>query len=153
MTFTVFSVALVFMFATIAAVEIYRALKRGHEKTLILLGSLIFSAILSLIISPSLSGIISRVVMNSAVRPMKEYKNLIRLYPSADASIEAVASGILSTLIFVILFFILKLIVSWVVAKIVNDIDEKNKAGDRRVESSFAHKNETFLSILLGTIE
>ena len=152
MTFTLFSVAIIFLFVTIAAIEIYRANSRGYVKTLISLGSLLFSALFSLIISPILSGSATGLVMDLVVRPIREYKDMIRAYQSFDALIEAAVSGVLSAVVFVILFFIVKWIVSAIVSKILKSIVADANYSDNKVRSSFLEKNERLISTTLGVV-
>lgn len=152
MTFTLFSVAILFLFATVAVIEIRRAVTHGFEKTLISLGSLIFSAIFSLIVSPLLADCVVGSIMDSFIRSIYGYRDLINNYPSYDYLIRVAMSSILSTVIFVILFFIVKGIVSLIVAKCIRKVIEENRVREDKVSSSFVEKNEKILNVALGLV-
>lgn len=154
MSFSLFSVIIIMIFAIIAAVEVYRGITRGFEKSLISLGALAVSTVISLIVSPALSGLVVSLVMRRIVRPIKMYQNLIRGYESYDAIIEAIAAAMVSTLFFVLLFFVIRLILSCILSTVIKRKmkPKENDPGFHMAKRSFCYRNNKLFGGIVGAV-
>ncbi|MBO5701614.1 MAG: hypothetical protein J6S71_04180 [Clostridia bacterium] len=82
---------------------------------------------------------------------MAEYRDIVSLYPSLDATVEVIASALLSTVIFVLLFFILRGL-SYLLCILIGSRAFKNKLDDPGYaeEKSYCGRNNKKLGALLG---
>ena len=108
MTFSAFSVAIILIFANAVTIGIYRGRQRGFFKSLIFLGSALFSVTVSIILSPAISNLISTAVFDNVLPGIKEYRSFVSAYSSLDDTLQAVATALISTLLFVLIFFIVR---------------------------------------------
>lgn len=152
MSFSLFSVIIIILFATIAAIEIYRGVTRGFSRALLALGSLLLSVVASLLFAPGLSGLIVGLVFKYAVRPMQAYQNLIKSYQSFDPIIEAIASALVSTLLFTLLFFLIRILLSLIVSAISRKLmtPKANDPGYCRAKKSFCYRHDRLLGGIAG---
>lgn len=153
MTFSIFSIAIIIIFACSSAISIYRGKERGFYKSLLFLGCSIFSITASIILSPILSALIVSPVFDYILHGIADYNNAVSLYSSLDATAEAVATALLSTLLFVILFFILRGL-SYLTCLLIGARAFKNRSDDPGYahEKSYCGRNSKKLGVLLGLV-
>jgi len=154
MSFTIFSVAIILIFATAAIIEIYRGIERGFQRTLIELGVIAVGIILSALISPLLSKAIVKPILDLTLRKMGFYESFISEFRSLDLLIEALVCIIISALLFMILFFILRGILGKLVMLFVGKAlkARKDDPGYSKENVSFFYKNNKVLGGILGAV-
>ena len=126
MTFTLFSVAVIFILAVNVFFGIYRGARRGFLKELVNVASLVTSLIISLLLTPIISQLISAAIMQ-VLKVMPFY---ISLFPNSiymDFLITGIAAIIISSVLFLVVMAVAKRLLG-IVFKIISRSKEKNKA-------------------------
>ena len=109
MTFTLFSVAILMVFAVIAGLEIYQGMKKGFFKAMVAFGMALLCMVISLILAPLLSDLIATTVL--AQYSSVEICNMLRVrYEIAGDLILPIISLLSSIVLFVVLFLVLMLL-------------------------------------------
>ena len=107
MTFTLLSVFVIFVFATIACVEICAAVRRGFHLSMISLGAVILSLFLSFPVTQGVSSLLSQYVM-SLVQDTEIYRAYAAKLPSLGDLLKNVLSMVIGTVLFIFIFWILR---------------------------------------------
>ena len=154
MTFSLFSIAILLIFFSVTATEVYRSIKKGFRKSLVSLGvailSVFFSSLLAFLISEIISAIVSYFVLNN----INEYLELVETYPWSSAFIDSLMGVILGILLFVPVFFATRGIIGWLVG-IVQKMLSKRFADTPAYcyeKDSFFDRNDKALSIVTGIV-
>lgn len=108
MTFSLFSVALIFILATAILGGAVRGIKRGFIKTLLSLVAAFTSLVIALIISPYISTLFGELVLDF-VKLQPFYGTTIPQSAYMDIFITALASMAISAVLFLVVFAVLKL--------------------------------------------
>ena len=109
MTFTVFSIAIIMLFAVIAVIEIYQGLKKGFFKAMVAFGMALLCMMIAVVLAPPLSELIANTVF--AQYSPREICVMLRLNPDiAGDLILPIASLLMSILLFIVLFLLLLLL-------------------------------------------
>lgn len=109
MTFTVLSVVVLFLFVTITCIEIYKGIKRGFLLSLINLGNIAVSLLLSF----AVTSLISKILAGTLIRPLRslpEYQSIIQDLVSLDALVFAVAEMLIGAILFLLVFVVLRML-------------------------------------------
>ena len=152
MSFTIFSIALIMVFAVIAAIEIYQGLKKGFFKSAVAFGMALVCMLISVVLSPLLSELLVSSVL--AQYDIDELCQMMHLKPDiAGELILPVTSLIASIVIFVVIFLLLLLLRSLLCFAAMNDEDYALAPGVK--ESEFSGRALYWLTLhrrLLGGI-
>ena len=102
MTFTVFSMAIIMLFAVIAGIEIYQGIKKGFFKAMVAFGMALLCMVISVVLSPLLAELIADAVF--AQYTPREICLMLHLNPDIAADLMIPISALLlSILLFVVL--------------------------------------------------
>ena len=109
MTFTLLSVVVIFILTTIACLEIYRGIKRGFLLSLINLGNIAVSLLLSFAVTSLISSFLSSFLIGK-LRTWVIYQSIVQELISMETLILAAVEMIVSAILFLIVFCILRMI-------------------------------------------
>ena len=109
MTFTLLSVVVIFILTTIACLEIYRGIKRGFLLSLINLGNIAVSLLLSFAVTSLISSFLSSFLIGK-LRSWVIYQSIVQELISMETLILAAVEMIVSAILFLIVFCILRMI-------------------------------------------
>ena len=153
MSFTLFSVAVLLIFVTAASIEIFRGLRRGYMKTLISLGTVLFSILFSAVLSPLLAKPIVGAVWKS-VRNMSFVPDVIRDSYEYSLLIVMLSCIVVSTVLFVALFFIIRGITELVLSIVYRSVLKKRKDDPeyRKENLSWLDRNGRTVSVVAAII-
>ena len=139
MSISLFSVAILLLFAVIMAIEIYRGVKGGLVKSCISLATTVASLVLSLVLSPTLSsfvvwlfrkflfGYIMEGMEGSALYDV--YEGLTDIVASVEDLLFAIISIALSIIVFLFIFFVTRWILKALVG-LLRKIASKSRRDD-----------------------
>lgn len=152
MLISLFSVAILLIVATVAAIEIYRGICNGFSKSLISLGALIPCILFSLLLAPLLARQITSLLFTYALRPWWIYQYYAQLIPSLDPLIQAVAQVVVSLLLFVGLFFLLRPLARFVIfcQTIEMLVPQEDDPGYSQENHSFCQRHSKVLGGMIG---
>ncbi len=152
MSFSLLSISLLLFFLIITAIEIYRYVNKGIERSLLAFGSSIMSLILSIVISPAISGAIVSVVYSLFVKNIEVFASLSEQFPSIDMVIFAVLTSLLNTFIFIIMFFIFRRIIRMIISIIYNSAAKTKKSdpGYAKDKEAWYKKSGKIISGVVG---
>ncbi len=109
MTFTLLSIVVVFIFVTAVCIEIYRGIKRGFLLSLINLGNIAVSLLLSFAVTSLISDFLSGIIAGE-LREWVIYQSIVQELVSIDALVFAVLEMAISSILFLIVFCVLRMI-------------------------------------------
>lgn len=128
MSFSLLSIGLIIFFITITAIEIYRYINRGLNKSLLAFGSSIISIVLSIVFSPVISRTIVTVIFSAIVEKKPSYVSAVKLFPSVGTILIVACTALLNTLMFVIMFFVFRRLSRIVINLACRTIIRKNSS-------------------------
>ena len=152
MSFTLLSLVIIILLATVSIIEIYRGVKRGFMKSLVSLATVVVSALISIIVSPLITQlIVDGLSINLVSANGDLYKNLAR---SLNVVIRAVISMVASTFVFVVIFFLVRCALGIVSAIVWKKALGENKNGNRygKENSTFLIKNDKKFGAIAGAV-
>ena len=151
MTLTLFSVAILAIFAVCAAIEIYRGARRGFLKSLVTLCSAVVSIIISVCLSPLLSYYITDGVFYS-IQHTPFYRSLTGNMGSMGIFVEALVGAALSTVLFVLVFCLVRLTIAIIVHRVYRSKlrSDSSKPQYAARDGSFIERNSKKLGMLTG---
>ncbi len=117
MSFTVLSIVIISIFAAVACVEIYRGVKRGFIRSLISLGNIVVSLLLTFALTPIFSDMISQRLMK-LVKNLAVYEEISQQLVSLHTVIPALLEMLIGSVLFVAVFFACRIVLSWLFALI-----------------------------------
>ena len=126
MTFTIFSVAVIFIVATNVFFGISRGARRGFIKETVNIASIVAAIIISLLVTPIISQLIAAAVMQ-ILRVTPFYINMFQNSVYMDFIITGIASILISSVLFLVVYGVVKKFLG-VVFKLVSRSKEKNRA-------------------------
>lgn len=112
MSFTVLSFVIIFMFAMVACVEIYRGVHRGFLLSLVTLGNIVLSLLLTFALMPLLTNLIAKLAVK-LINTVRVYKNFAQILPTLDSVVQSVVEMLVGSVLFVFIFFVLRIVLSW----------------------------------------
>ena len=115
MTFSWFSIVILFVFGVVVAVEIYRAGERGLRPTLISLGVNLTSVLTAMLLSPLIARGITALLVNLWLKDTDFYENITGQAASMGSLFEVVFSMLLSSVLFLGAFFVIHAIADMIV--------------------------------------
>ena len=132
MSVSLLSVAILFLFTVIMAIEIYRGVKGGLVKSCISLATTVASLVLSVVLSPMLSRLFVWLFRRFLFEPYiadpdnetfaKLYESLTGTIKSLEELIFAAIALVISVIIFLVVFFVIRWTIKaavWLFRKIV----------------------------------
>ncbi|MGM9643476.1 MAG: hypothetical protein ACI3X1_00135 [Eubacteriales bacterium] len=152
MSFSLLSIGLIIFFIAITAIEIYRYINRGLNKSLLAFGSSIISIILSIVISPAISGTIVTAVFSAIAENNPTYISMTKQLPSIGTVLIIACTALLNTLLFVIMFFVFRRLCRMVINLACRTIIKKNSSdpGYAKEKESWYRKYEKVISGVIG---
>lgn len=153
MTITLFSVAILAIFAVCAVIEIYRGARRGFLKSLVTLCSAVASIILSVCLSPALSYFIADTVIYN-IKHTPFYRSLVGSFSSMEILVEALAGAAISTVLFVLVFCLVRFVVAIVVHLVYRSKlkSDPSKPQYMARDGSFIERNSVRLGMITGAV-
>lgn len=158
MSFSLFSVAILLLFAVILGIEIYKGVKKGFMGALISLGVVVVSLILSTsLIFPLLTNIVSRVFVKYILpqTPLyTSYEKVLEYYSSMDELLSAMLALVLTAVFFVGFFFLCRIIIQWVFS-IAHKISLKRRRDDVGYvaeKHAFIHNHDKLMGGIVGAV-
>lgn len=127
MTFSLISVAVLFIAVLIILIEVVRAVNRGFRKTLITLASLFLAVFSSIVITNFTSDFFARFSA-SLIKSLIDISDFSEKLPSIIKIITAYADALVAPIVFLVTFFVMRGIIAIVMAIV-------NKAVSKRLES------------------
>ena len=115
MTFSLISVAVMFIAALVIIIEVVRAINRGLTKTLVTLASVFLAVFVSIIITNFVSDLVARPIV-SILTSSINLSSISSKVPSLDNILFAYADSIISPMIFLLVFIIVRVIIAIVLA-------------------------------------
>lgn len=154
MTFSLFSIAILLIFFSVCATEVYRSIKKGFRMTLISLAIVVFSAIFASIFTYLISEGISSLIVNLFVNRLYAYRSMVQSYPWADALIEAVIGMIIGSFLYVAVFFVVRAVTRLIVGivcakKVERSADTPAYCTEK---NSYFDQNEKLFSVITGVV-
>ena len=152
MTFNLISVAVLCVMALVILIEVVRAIKRGRNKTLVTLASLILAVFLSIIATTLISNLFAGYIVRF-MQLMFDFSKISEKIPSMGNILFAFSDAIISPLLFFFVFILMRIIIA-IIVKIVYKANEK-KRDNRRYESEEVpnyKKNPKLTNALLGAL-
>ena len=152
MSFSLLSIGLIIFFVVITAIEIYRYINRGLNKSLLAFGSSIISIILSIVLSPAISGTIVTVIFSAIVEKNPSYVSAVKLFPSVGTILIVACTALLNTLMFVIMFFVFRRLSRIVINLACRTIIRKNSSdpGYAKEKEAWYEKYDKVISGIIG---
>ncbi len=154
MTFSLFSIAILLIFFSVAATEIYRSVKKGFRMALISLAIVVFSVISSALITYLVSEAISAIVTYLILNNIGVYRELFQGVTWANVLVDAIMGMVLGSVLFVAVFFAVRAITKCIVGIVCKnkirrfaDTPEYCKEGN-----SYFDQNDKVLSVITGVI-
>lgn len=153
MSFTVFSVAVILIFVTVMLIEIFQGLKKGYMKTLISLGTKLFSVLLSAVLAPLASKPLVEIVWKQ-IEHRDILPNEIKDSEAYTVLIMMLTSIVVSTVLFVLLFFFVKEMTELILAVVYRARLKlrKDDPGYRTVNASWLERNGKTVAIIASVI-
>ena len=158
MSFSLFSVAVIFLFAVVLAIRVYIGMNQGFRKSLVSLGVVVTSAVFSVALTPLLCMLPAALIYDVADmllgRYVSGYRMTMETFPSVPLFIERMVSLVMSMLLFLVVFYVIRVVLG-LVATAVQKIASKNHAGDSeyRIEKgSYFDRNSKWLGAITGGI-
>ncbi len=158
MSFSVFSVAIVCLFFVVLAIRIYIGINRGFRKSLISLGVVVTSVIVSVLLTPVISMLPAALIFDLLDlllgRFVSGYRATMAQFPSVPLFIERMISLVLSMILVIGVFYAVRIILGIVVA-IISKKTKQNNANDSeyRIEKgSCFDRNNKLLGAIAGCI-
>ena len=152
MTFNLISVAVLCVTALVILIEVVRAIKRGRNKTLVTLASLVLAVFLSIIATTLISNLVAGYIVK-LVQLMFDFSKISEKIPSMANILYAFSDAVISPLLFFFVFLLMRIIIA-IVVKIVYKANEK-KRDNRCYECEDAPKykrNPRLTNGLLGAL-
>ncbi len=154
MTFSLFSIAILLIFFSVTATEVYRSIKKGFRMTLISLAIVVFSVIFSALVTYLISEVISSLVSYLILNNLSVYRELVQDYSWVNVFVEAIMGMVLGSLLFVAVFFAVRAITQFIVrivckSKIRRFADTPEYCKE---ENSYFDQNDKVLSVITGVI-
>lgn len=112
MSFTVLSLVIIFLFAMVACVEIYRGVHRGFLLSLVTLGNIVLSLLLTFALMPLLATLIAELAV-SLINTVRVYQNFAKILPMLNSVVQSALEMVIGSVLFVIVFFVLRIVLSW----------------------------------------
>ncbi|MBQ3490860.1 MAG: hypothetical protein IJA86_09750 [Clostridia bacterium] len=112
MSFTLLSFVMVLVFVTVACIEIYRGIKRGFILSLVTLGNIFVSLLLSFAVTPFFSDALASTLLRW-VKGLSAYQNVAQKLYSLDSLVLALSEMLLNSMLFVGVFLIARILLSW----------------------------------------
>ena len=158
MSFTLLSVAIALIFAVICVICVSRGMRKGLNRSLISLATVVLSLMLSLMLTPLISVLIARGAYWAAkslyLGRVKQFTQYLDLFPSLESLIIAVVGIALSTVLFVAVFYALRGIIGTIASKLCmlgKTMQDRNP--DYRVEkNSYLDKHSKSLGAVIGVV-
>ena len=154
MTFSLFSIAILLIFFSVTATEVYRSIKKGFRMTLISLAIVVFSAIFSALVTYLISEIVCALAFNLIINNFAVYSELVQSYSWAGSFIEAIAGMILGSLLFVTVFFTVRAVTRFIVDMVCKSKISHfaNTPAYCKEENSYFDQHDKALSVITGVI-
>lgn len=152
MTFSLISLAILFIAALVIVIEIVRAINRGRQKTLVTLASLFSATFISVIITRFLSNLLAKYMLSLIKRNIDISEASDKL-PSIENILFAYADSFVAPLMFLVVFILIRIIIA-IVIKIVYSIEDKNGNYERyeSEDASLHKKRPNLINGLLGAL-
>lgn len=164
MSISLLSVAILFLFIVIMAIEIYRGVKGGLVKSCISLASTVASLVLSVVLSPMLSRFFVWVFRVLLFEPFisdpdnetfsKLYESLTGTIKSLEELIFAAISLVISVIIFLIVFFVIRWTIKaivWIARKMFAK-RQRDDAGHSAEKQSVFFRRDKLVGCIAGAI-
>ena len=154
MSFSWLSVSILIVFATILFIEIRSGIRKGARLSMVSLGTVIVSLLLSLQLSPLIAMPITYAAFRFGVQRISAYRRIIDIYPSLDALVQAGINMILGTILFIFVFFLLRMAISGIFKLVYFIIRKINrKETDYSIEgNSYIDKNSKAIGGIAGVL-
>lgn len=158
MSFSLFSVAVIFLFAVVLAIRVYIGMNRGFRKSLVSLGVVVTSAVFSVALTPLICILPAALIYDVADmllgRYVSGYRDTMATFPSVPLFIERMLSLVMSVLLFLVVFYVIRAVLGFAAA-VVQKIMSRNRAGDSeyRIEKgSYFDRNSKWLGAITGAV-
>ena len=153
MTFSLFSIAVIFVVALAITIEVVRAINRGRKKTLVTLASILLAIFVSILITSFLTDLIVQGVMDYAFNTLKinisQFKEKLG---NVETILFAYFDAIVSPILFLLIFALARLLIALVV-KIIYKVNANKSNKIYAPEESPQHvKNPKVVNGLLGAL-
>lgn len=152
MTFSLISVAIIFITALVIVIEVLRAIKRGRTKTLVTLASLFSSVFISIFATILLSDVMVDFIVDFIVKNV-DISSYAEKIPSISELLYAYGDAIISPILFLLVFIIVRIVVAIVMAIVFRVISSKlEQAVYENEEATDDAKNPKVINALLGAL-
>lgn len=153
MTFTIFSMAVILLIATLILVWVFKGIKKGLAKMLIELGIALGAVVLGILAARYLSDPVTNLVLNFV-----QSTGMLASVESKIAHIYlllfVIVDALISPLLFIALFFILRSLLRLIVGKIANRImrDLPYDTASGSASDRWHHRNSKPLGAAVGFV-
>ena len=153
MSFTLLSFVVLAILATIACIEIYRGVHRGFLLSLVALGNIVVSLLLSFVLTPLVSGLIADEVID-ILTDLSVYQNFAKSLPSLNSVASAIVEMLISSFLFIFVFFALRIVLSWPINLVCRwcAVQLKDDPGYGREDNSCASRSDKMKGAVCGGI-
>lgn len=154
MVVSMFSVAILLVFFSVAAVEVYKGIKNGFRASLISLATTVSSIIISTVLSLLLAELVGDLIFDLFIRRLSFYQSLVRSLPSMSLIIDAVIRMIASSFLFSVLFFIVRGITHGILALVCRKKLKRAPDSPAYCEEngSYFDRNGKTLSVIVSSL-
>jgi hypothetical protein len=153
MSFSILSILMIAIFVLCMAVEVYRSISNGAKRSLVSLGSLLLSLILSFLICPLVAAVSSKAAF-SYIRSLPEYSSILDDLPFMVTAGEPIIAMLVAIVLFVFIFFGVRAATGKIVARIYKKKIHKNldELEDDAEDDSWVKRHDRLISVVLGCI-
>ncbi len=154
MTFTIFSLILIISIVFSVSKEAYNGYRKGSTKAIVSFLSVVFSLVMSTVISSRLISLTIGQLALSYLRQIKVFRNLFDSIGQFESITHAVVSMVISSIVFVFVFLILYLICRIVISIVYKKAlsSDKEDTGYVGENSSWYTRNSKYIGAIVGGI-
>ena len=154
MSISLLSVAILLIFFAISAIEISRSIKKGFRQSMISLGIVVSSLLLSVIVTNGVARLLTDLFIMRIVRDTAFYGELTGLFRSLGDVLGALVSMAVGVVVFILVFFITRAILNAFFMAIYNGAIKKNRGDSQYVmeKNSYFDANDKVLGAIAGAI-
>ena len=153
MSFTVLSFVILMMFTMITCIEIYRGIHRGFLLSLVSLGNLVVSLLLSFVLTPVFSNMIAEPIL-AMIKRLRGYQNFANALPSLNYVLSLVLQMAIGSILFLFVFFALRIVLSCLISLICKWCSRrvKNDPGYGREDNSCSTRINKIKGAICGVV-
>ena len=154
MTFSLFSVAIILVFSSVAAIEIHRGIKKGFRLALVSLGTTLAAVLIAVLATTLLSSLISSFIYKELIGSISLLSGLFKSFSSTEVLLEAITAMIIGLFLFIAIFFCTRAIINGIVKIVCKNkmIDDPTDPGYSVEKDSYFDKHSKGLGAIVGAV-